>query len=346
MIFSNSLLLNILSNDKHSFKTIFEQKWKEHLSKIPTRYSNARQLVIGNRLRPFLICWGYVLSGKKLNYKVNLSIAEFAIYIELLHKGTLLVDDLIDGDKTRHGEPSFHIEFSDSEAIILAVYLIGDSIEKIYDTIPADFRVEEVLSIYKAQGALLKHLSKGVLDELTMENAEFASIKTIRDMILLQTSSIISNGLVSGYRFGRGDLNEIPTIDSIGKDLGYIFQVLNDLEPYSSPSKSLEHKGNINYDTNKHRKNIVTSFVKNRANLNGDNVKPLELINYFRSNDVIMDIRANLELVCENLNDLLGRFPKSSTTIQFQAFLDHILEVSLMRINRKDQTILSDIFKR
>jgi len=346
-VYLNSAITNkVLSSEKDSFRSIFEIKWKNHLDLLPAKYSNAKQLVIGNRLRPLLICWGFLFSGKELNKFNKQSLAEFAIYIELLHKGTLLVDDLIDEDSTRHGEPSFHKEFSPSEAIILAVYLIGDSIDRIHESIKHGFDKNEVLNLFKDQGLLLKNLSKGVLEELAFENHSFASISKVKEMIMLQTSSIISNGLVSGYRFGHGKKNEINLIESVGNEIGYIFQVLNDLEPFSSPEKTINHKGNLNIDANKLRKNIVSSFILNKTKRSYETVNHEDLLDHYQTHEIIYDLKSNLRLVYENLTILLDQVSNKKLVIEFNLFLDHILKVSLKRISPKDQVILSDIFNK
>ena len=41
-----------------------------------------------------------------------------AIAVELLHNFTLVHDDIMDGDKTRHGQPTVHQQWDASTAIL------------------------------------------------------------------------------------------------------------------------------------------------------------------------------------------------------------------------------------
>ena len=50
-------------------------------------------------------------------------------------------------------------------------------------------------------------------------------------------------------------------IINIGHSCGYCFQVLNDMEPFAAPHINKKYKGNVNYDFEKHRKNIVISYL-------------------------------------------------------------------------------------
>src|SRR5215207_4255560 len=94
-----------------SFINLFRAEWKGHIQSFPGRYQAGKQLLSGSRFRPMLVCWGYLLSGSDFHGQARRNVAQAAVYVELLHKATLLIDDLIDHDASRNGEESFHRQF-------------------------------------------------------------------------------------------------------------------------------------------------------------------------------------------------------------------------------------------
>lgn len=115
----------IMGNKDYCFLTIFNKCWKEEIVSQSLPYNNAIQIEAGNRLRPLFMAWGYYAN---CDYENNSYIANYAISIELLHKSSILLDDLIDGDVARHGRETFHIQYSKSDALLYAIYLLNRSI--------------------------------------------------------------------------------------------------------------------------------------------------------------------------------------------------------------------------
>src|SRR5688572_6942013 len=96
----------LLGSTPSSFMNLFQAQWREHISSFPTRYQTGKQIVHGSRLRPLLVAWGYLLAGVDFDYARRADVARLAVYVELLHKATILIDDLIDDDSARNGEES------------------------------------------------------------------------------------------------------------------------------------------------------------------------------------------------------------------------------------------------
>ena len=67
----------------------------------------------GKRLRPILVH----LSGQAYDADPS-DLIKVGIAIELLHNFTLVHDDIMDGDKMRHGQPAVHKKWSNSTAIL------------------------------------------------------------------------------------------------------------------------------------------------------------------------------------------------------------------------------------
>ena len=115
----------IMGSTPFSFLPIFTKLWKKEIKSQNLPYAHALQIENGNRLRPLLLAWGYYANCQSDN---NSYIADYAISIELLHKSSILLDDLIDDDIARHEKETFHVQFSKSEALLYALYILNRSI--------------------------------------------------------------------------------------------------------------------------------------------------------------------------------------------------------------------------
>lgn len=241
------------------FLNKFEFEWEQLISKY--NFEKLCQLNNGNRLRPMLVFWGYLLnkssdelfdiSEQELQFIMNPCIA-----VESIHKMSLLVDDWIDGDIARHGDTTFHVLYGADTAVLLAMNIMLTGFLKLNC-------LHETL--YKKAIPLVLQISYdmtlGALSEISSEKSDF-NIAKVKEIISLETSSIIRNGLVIGFTAGGGHDNEIiDLLDDIGYCCGYIFQSLNDLEPFGNTDELMYHKGALTTDILKNRKNIVIAYI-------------------------------------------------------------------------------------
>lgn len=243
----------IMGNDSFCFLPTFNRLWRDEIRMQNLPYNNALQINNGNRLRPLLMAWGYYANYPLEN---NEHIANYAISIELIHKSTILFDDLIDGDIARHGLETFHIEYSEAEALLYATYILNRGLLLMHEK---DIKFNTMNS-----SILLKtidNIFRGGIKEVSSKDSVF-SISDVKEIINLETTSLIENSFVLGYMLSSDNSRSIPSdVFNIGKKCGYCFQVLNDIEPFSAPNINQKYKGITNYDFSKHRKNIVISFL-------------------------------------------------------------------------------------
>lgn len=243
----------IMGSDSSSFLPIFNKLWTKEIESHNLPYTHALQIESGNRLRPLLMAWGYYANCVSKN---NLFIADYAISIELLHKASILLDDLIDADIARHERDTFHIQFSKAEAILYAIYILNRGLILIHekDISNNNLYTSKLLKI-------VENMARGGIREICSKNAAF-NLVDVKEIIELETISLIKNSFVLGYQLSAKTPNDVPDdIVNIGHSCGYCFQVLNDIEPFSAPNINQKYKGIINYDFSKHRKNIVMSFL-------------------------------------------------------------------------------------
>lgn len=120
-----------VTDEEHKFINYFNKNWAKFSEDI--RLYNS-QINFGNRLRPRLVYWSFTIEQEivsETQYKVATSLAAC---MELIHKSTILLDDWIDQDDARHGQPSFHIQYSAELAVMYALNILSKSITELNNT--------------------------------------------------------------------------------------------------------------------------------------------------------------------------------------------------------------------
>lgn len=246
--------------EENRFVQFYNKNWEEILA---TTYYKSETVDWGHRLRPRLVYWGFLagstlpLSDEQLD-----TLAKVAVCIELVHKSSLILDDYIDRDTMRHGLPSFYITHGIEKTIMYTIHLLCVSLQtltKVY----YEHSIKDCY-YYKSLTALISTLydmSLGVLIELDLTSDDLSDIQKIKEIMNLETSSLIKNSLLLGYFLSESTAANIESaFEQIGTKLGYAFQVLNDLEPFCS-LKNEAHKGSVNTDISRGRKNICFAVL-------------------------------------------------------------------------------------
>ena len=344
----------VLGSSTNSFINLFELRWKEHLSSFPQKYRQAKQLQIGSRFRPLLVAWGHLLSGGDFGSARRLEVANLAVYVELLHKATLLIDDFIDGDNARHGRPAFHAEFGDHEAVLFAIYLLGDCLDELSASTRCFHREKLYPDIVDLLSRAIKDMALGGLEEINLDRDEFGSISKIEKIMELQTAALVKNGLLVGYKYGRGDPAGDRAIDSLGYDSSYLFQALNDLEPFLGARRNSDYKGAANTDVSRFRKNLAVANLLNKLSArdrkefhglrtNSASLLGAKLEEWLHEYRVIEHMAENLGLVKQNIDRTINTLPVDEDRRGgFASFIDYVLSKALSRLDAAPRQKLSE----
>ncbi len=321
----------IMGTNQANFLPTFNRKWVQELESHKVPYCNADQIKAGNRLRPIILAWGYYINSSSINHEY---IVDFAICIELIHKASILLDDLIDNDNARHGKNTFHIEYSKAEAILYAIFLINRSVSIMYEK-DCTKNSLHTLVLLKA----IDSMSKGGIEEVSSNG--FFTIQNAVEIINLEATALIENSFFLGYQLSNKSSSQIPQeIINIGHLCGYCFQVLNDLEPFLAPEINKKYKGGTNNDFEKKRKNIVISYLygacsKNERNklLNKSNFDYVyQLIYKYKIIDLILeDVKCKRISIKDSLSFFKEQHPKYY--IDFAQFLDNMFSICFQKCN-------------
>lgn len=124
---------------------------------------------------------------------------------------------------------------------------------------------------------------------------------------------MIANSLLLGYYAGNvKDLKIESVFDLIGHMCGYIFQVMNDLEPFCQQEKLMQHKGRINMDISQSKKNIAFALLyellskKEKSALSSEkNIEKFNnlLIQYFNLYNLKESFMQEVNLTCANIKE-------------------------------------------
>lgn len=256
----------IMSDSENSMKTIFHKKWIAFLNELEVPYGKAIQLRIGNHLRPLLVYWGNAIGSKSVDTMDVDAATETAFCIEIMHKTSIIIDDLIDADEKRHNQTAFHIQYTPEEAIIFAIYFLGKAFQKMND-----LSIHHPVLNNFSTGILsqtLCSMANGCLQELTLTPDSCYDIQKISNIISLETSSLIKNSALLGFVISRKPSSiQMKLLSDIGDKVGYLFQAMNDLEPFSSYENVSFHKGSLNTDFERSRKNLIVTYIYGMCNV-------------------------------------------------------------------------------
>lgn len=339
-IWKNYIYSYVSENNLLDFYTRFLDTFETEWSKLISDYNfnELCQLNNGNRLRPMLVFWGYLLnrdndalfdiSNEDLHFIMNP-----CVMVEAIHKMSLLVDDWIDGDIARHGSATFHVVYGADTAVLLAVNILLKGFlglscihEKMYKkTMPLALQISYDMTL----GALNEISSKGIVFD----------IAKVKEIISLETSSIIRNGMIIGYTAGEGDDKEIiDLLDDIGYCCGYIFQALNDLEPFGNADELVQHKGALTTDILKNRKNIVVAYIyawvsENEIDkfLNSNDSEYMSnhitsLINKYHIKEHLLTEISNLQL---RINDRIAKIEVKTGHINWCKHFNNFIDITV-----------------
>lgn len=177
----------------------------------------------GKRIRPVLCCLMHdALDG---NFK---DIHKFSIISEIIHTGTLIIDDIEDNSETRRGDRVIHKIHGQEIAINNGVFLhffpqliINNS----------DLPNKEKIKLYSVISSELTkiHLGQG-MDILWSKLRRFdVSVDEYLQMAAYKTSALLSVALKTGVMLSDVDENILEKIENISEKIGVAFQIQDDI---------------------------------------------------------------------------------------------------------------------
>ena len=182
----------------------------------------------GKRLRPILTH----LVGRAYGTDPN-SLMSISLAIELLHNFTLIHDDIMDKDTTRHSQKTIHHKWDTSTAI-----LAGDGIYTIAQLVLNNIdRYDK--EVNKCFNEVTLDICEGQALDKEFENLDIVTEDLYFEMIKKKTGSLIAASAILPSIYAKEEIDSIELLRTFGESLGKGFQIHDDLLEITSDSKTM-----------------------------------------------------------------------------------------------------------
>lgn len=177
----------------------------------------------GKRWRPLLA----VLCSRLLGHEVNETVLSLSTLPELVHNGTLMVDDIEDGAVLRRGAPCAHIQFGIDTAVnsgnllyFLPTVLIDN----------ANLNESQKLKIYQIYAYYMRRVHFGqALDIEWHKSDRIPEEAAYLQMCRLKTGSLAAMAAEIGLFLGGGTPEQLNIISTVAENIGIVFQIADDI---------------------------------------------------------------------------------------------------------------------
>ncbi|WP_353892267.1 polyprenyl synthetase family protein [Proteinivorax hydrogeniformans] len=168
----------------------------------------------GKRLRPLLV----ILSAGPDNRKEAVDVGVAA---ELIHTASLIHDDIVDSSKMRRGASTINSKWSDGIAVLVGDFLFAKAFE-----ILSIYQHKEVLATFTKA---ITAMSVGEIEQLSNRNNLNKSYEQYYREIFGKTATLLAACCKSGGQLAGVSDIELTALETYGLELGYSFQVIDDL---------------------------------------------------------------------------------------------------------------------
>lgn len=212
-----------------------DESIKSHIhTGIPTIDDSSFHLFIkgGKKIRASLLLFGAGLKGSVISDEI----IDLAAAVEIIHGASLIHDDIIDKSFMRRGDISVPGKFGDKVAVLAGDYLYGLAVNiAIKD---GDRRVLNVLA------ESTNEMVKGELYQIEYSNINKITEDRYYNIIEKKTGRLMAASSFVGAIKGGCTEIESKAMYSLGLDLGYAFQIVDDTLDFSDSSVTGKDAGN------------------------------------------------------------------------------------------------------
>lgn len=180
----------------------------------------------GKRLRPML----HVLAAGAAGYRGEQQI-KLAAIIEFIHTSTLLHDDVVDESDLRRGRKTANALWGNAASVLVGDFLYSRSFQLMVEL--DDMRIMRILADTTntiAEGEVLQLLNIGNAD---VDEASYLAVIERKTAVLFAAATELG-GILGGL-----PEDQIAALRRYGMELGYAFQIADDLLDYVSDSGTL-----------------------------------------------------------------------------------------------------------
>ncbi|MEW9572334.1 polyprenyl synthetase family protein [Rhodanobacter sp. Si-c] len=180
----------------------------------------------GKRLRPML----HALAARAAGYRGEQHV-KLAAVIEFIHTSTLLHDDVVDESGLRRGRQTANALWGNAASVLVGDFLYSRSFQLMVEL--DDMRVMRILADTTntiAEGEVLQLLNIGNAD---VDEAAYLAVIERKTAVLFAAATELG-GLLGGL-----PAEQVTALRRYGMELGYAFQIADDLLDYTSDADTL-----------------------------------------------------------------------------------------------------------
>jgi geranylgeranyl pyrophosphate synthase len=192
-------------------KTIFSNQYKDLYQDTISIINN------GNKFRALMLF--YVT--KSLNPKVSTrKLLKIASGLEILHRSTLIHDDIVDGDTIRNGVTCLHIQKGLHEGIYIPLILKEYVLKNCITEEPLTDSINNVWS----------DICKGQILEKSLANRKTATFIEYKKVVKLKSAGFAEFAFFASQYLTNSNNLSIKKIRDLGLDAALLFQIIDDIE--------------------------------------------------------------------------------------------------------------------
>ncbi|MGZ8424668.1 MAG: polyprenyl synthetase family protein [Candidatus Binatia bacterium] len=185
----------------------------------------------GKRLRAQVVSMTYRLfhDDRAVSFSAAKQCRDCADVIELMHAGSLIVDDIEDGSKMRRGRPALHVQFGVPLALNAGNWLYFWPFELLKD---AGLAAEQMACLYERYNRTLLRAHFGQALDLGAKVPQLPQ-SSVAEVCLagmtLKTGALMGFAAALGGTVAGKPQRVIESLDAFGVDLGIALQMYDDL---------------------------------------------------------------------------------------------------------------------
>ena len=228
--------------------------------------------------------YGLFPGGKKIRSKILLDLGllfnvnyktliKIGAAVECIHAYSLIHDDLpcMDNDNLRRGKPSTHIKFGESTAVLAGNSLLTMSFEILSDPklmITDKIKVNLIKKLSESSGH--SGIAGGQYLDLNFENKKISQ-KKITDMEIKKTGKLFSFCCMVPAIIKNKNVSTIKFFETIGSEIGLLFQIADDLIDYRGDTKRVGKK--TKKDQKQGKANLISLLGYNNTVIYADKLR-------------------------------------------------------------------------
>ncbi len=179
----------------------------------------------GKRVRPVMMFAAAQMLGGKIA-----DVSALAVALEMIHTYSLIHDDLpaMDNDDFRRGQPSSHKKFGEGQAILAGDALLNQAFQICLEECrKGRTYVNAAVLIAKNAGAF--GMIAGQAADLYFQGSETAGEKDYEFIARNKTAKMFMSAVAAPAYVYDADENIVSLLLEYGKNLGFLFQITDDL---------------------------------------------------------------------------------------------------------------------